>query len=419
MVGVTTPCKLLCCSIVLVAAAFSADYSFPQPETLRIQSGLADPFVGPDGRRILSREEWPVQRRYLKAMLAHYQYGRMPPKPRSFEMTRGESEEILDGRMVRERWTLTLTRRGKSAKVRVGVVRPAGAGRFPVVVKNDAWVFDIEDIASESTRRQYLEQKRPEVDLQVFAEAVERGYAIVKFLRTDVAADQPDNRDTGVFPLYPEPEYDWGTIAAWAWIYQPLIDWLEEQTWADAEKIAVTGHSRGGKTALCAGVYDERIAVTAPSASGSGGTGSWRYFTEGGRHQDVAGMTGSQSHWFTKRLTAFNGLEERLPFGSHTAKALIAPRGLFNTQGRDDGLANPVGTQASFEAAQVVFEWLDAARNQGLHWRPGGHMQGLEDWLALLDFCDRYFFGTASTRNLAELPNPGQAPRFDWSAPTK
>ena len=128
-------------------------------------------------------------------------------------------------------------------------------------------------------------------------------------------------------------------------------------------------------------------------------------------------MTGSQPHWFTSRLTAFKGLEERLPFGSHTAKALIAPRGLFNTQGRDDGLSNPVGTQATFEAAQVVFDWLAAKENQGLHWRPGGHMQSLEDWLALLDFCDRYYFGKPSARNLVQLPNPAQAPRFDWSAP--
>ena len=411
--------RLLTVLLLPATAAIAADYAFPAAKTFPVQSGLADVFIGPDGKRIQARQDWPAQRRYLKAMMERYQYGRMPPSPEKFDMSRQESVEILGGRAVRERWTLTLSRNGKTASIRVGVVRPTRAGSFPVVVKNDTWIFEVSDIENPRSRQQYIDQGRPQVDLDLFEEAVKRGYAIVKFNRGDVAQDTPDNRGTGVFTLYPEPEYDWGTIAAWAWIYQPMIDWLEGQPWADASKVAVTGHSRGGKTALCAGIYDERIAVTAPSASGSGGAGSWRYFTEGGRQQDVEDMMGSQPHWFTERLTSFKGLDERLPFGSHTAKALIAPRGLFNTNGRDDALANPVGTQASFEAAQVVFDWLEAGENQGLHWRPGGHMQGLEDWLALLDFCDRYYFGKKSSRDLAEMPNPGQTKRFDWAAPKR
>ena len=81
---------------------------------------------------------------------------------------------------------------------------------------------------------------------------------------------------SGIFPLY--PEYDWGTIAAWAWTHSLVANVLDQLELIDMKKIVATGHSRGGKTALCAGVYDERIAITAPNSSGTGGTGSLRYF---------------------------------------------------------------------------------------------------------------------------------------------
>ena len=49
---------------------------FPPAEELLPQEGMPDPFVKSDGSRIASTKEWPAQRAYLKAMLAHYQIGR-------------------------------------------------------------------------------------------------------------------------------------------------------------------------------------------------------------------------------------------------------------------------------------------------------------------------------------------------------
>ncbi len=351
-----------------------------------------------------SADEWSRGRGRLKELMAYYQYGRMPPKPDQFDISGFEREPAQGGAAWRETFRLKLARNGRSVSVGVGIVRPAKGGRFATIVKNDSFTFDLGEIQDPRKREQYSQEGRGRLDTWVYRQAVQRGYAVVKFNREHVAPDRPQNRLGGVFPLYPEAAYDWGTIAAWAWFYQPLIDYLVGQDWVDAERIAATGHSRGGKTALCAAIYDERIAACIPSASGSGGTGSWRIFTPGGRQQDIRDMVSSHPHWFSPRLGDFIGLDDRLPFGSHTAKALVAPRGLLNTLGVHDGLANPVGTRRTFEAAQAVFEVLGVPANQAVHWRPGGHGQIEEDWSALFDFCDRLFFGRPSARRFNNWP---------------
>lgn len=379
-------------TVLPVAASFGAD--FPAPVDLPRHDGLP--------KLATAVQEWKAERDQLKASLAYYQYGRMPPKPGSFTVTAGSSQEILEGKALKQTFTLVLKRNGQSVAVDFGVVRPKAPGRRPVVIKNDRYLFSTDEIEDLRKRKQYAEQGRDKLDEWVFEEAVRRGWAVVKFNREHVAVDRPDSHSTGVFRLY--PEYDWGTIAAWAWFYQPLIDHLVEQEWIDADRLVVTGHSRGGKTALCAGIYDERIALTAPSASGSGGTGSWRIFSPGGAQQTVRVMVEAHAYWFGERLSGFVDDADRLPFDSHTAKALIAPRGLFNTLGSDDALSNPLGTRATFDAAQRVFELLGVPENQGVHWRPGGHGQLKQDWLALFDFGDRLFFGIPTERRFDQWP---------------
>ena len=128
----------------------------------------------------------------------------------------------------------------------------------------------------------------------------------------------------GVFPLY--PEYDWGTIAVWAWGYQLIIDYFETLDFVDVNKIVVTGHSRGGKTAFCGGIYDERIAITAPNSSGLGGTASHRYFELGQNEQTIGHASIANPHWWTPEFFNLAGFETRIPYDSHFGKAIIAPR---------------------------------------------------------------------------------------------
>ena len=225
------------------------------------------------------------------------------------------------------------------------------------------------------------------------------------FAREDAAVDAPGHRDRGVFDLYPEYR-EWGVIAAWAWTYRVLLDVLVESAYVDPRKVVTTGHSRGGKTALCAAIYDDRVAVAAPNSSGSGGTGSWRFFDGEHDEQTVAYHEDHHAHWWSPRFVEFVGHEDRLPFDAHTLRAAVAPRAVLNTHARHDWWANPYGTALATHAAQPVFDWLGVSGHNAQHWRDGDHDQRAADWAALFDFCDGYFFDRPTDREFAVNPHP-------------
>jgi len=398
-------------TVSTVAAESKAEDEFADVENLPLQKGLPDPFLMPDGKRVQTLQDWSKQREYIKAMLAHYLYGQIPPLPKEIEVKPVGSEPVYDGKGVEEKFTLTIRRNEKSVSCDFLVVRPALKKRYPTVIKNDRVSFDPSPDSRGSS-----DSFDPGI------EAVKRGYLLCRFNRTDLAPDDrtdsanwEEGRKVGVYPLY--PEYDWAALAVWGWGHGVVLDALDQLGLADMSKVIATGHSRGGKAALCAGVYDDRIAITAPNSSGTGGTGSLRYFEEGQRPQTIRHHVGKNQHWLHPRYFQFADKEDRLPFDSHFARAAVAPRALVNCHARQDYWANPYGTELTHRAAEVVFKWLNAGDRIGLHWRDGGHAQNQEDWVALLDFADHYFFDKRTDQRFDDWTYPDAELPFDWKAP--
>jgi hypothetical protein len=374
--------QLMLCNVVVG----QTNWSDRPVSKLPASRELPDPFKLSNGKRITGKEQWPTRRAEILKQVLEIEYGRAPGEAGEVKATETESDDP-----AAHAYTLTMGPGGK-VSTRLLLTLPKGAGPFPVIIKGDlCW---------------------GRVNSDIVAAVRDRGYALAEFDRTQVAPDNND-RSTGVYPLY--TDYDWGGLAAWAWGYSRVIDYLETRSDIDKTKIIITGHSRGGKATLLAGALDERVALTVPNGSGCGGAGCYR--VQWPTSENLRAIVTTFPYWFAPHFGDFIGHVEQLPFDQHELKAAIAPRALFTTDSLDDLWANPLGTQISFLASREVFSFLGVPEKTGLHYRHGKHEHNLEDFTALLDFADWQLRGKQPAGKFDELPFKEFPKAYSWAAP--
>jgi dienelactone hydrolase len=360
-------------------------------ETLPVIKELPDPFLMNNGRRVSNRQDWLKRREEIAETLLRYEYGHLAPSPgesSAVELSAKKAEDIE----ANEKQLSVSVGGSQKLSFRLILTIPSGKGPFPVVVKGDlCW---------------------GRIPPSILASAVRRGYIVAEFDRTEFAPDGAD-RSKGVYPLY--PDNDWAALAGWAWGYHRTVDFLFTQAYVDKKRVAITGHSRGGKAALLAGALDERVALTAPNGSGCGGGGCFR--VQGEKSEDIGAITGRFPYWFHPRLALFVAHVEQLPFDQHFLKALVAPRALLGTEALGDLWANPLGSQVSHTAAREVYRFLGAENRIGIHFRAGKHEQNVEDWNVLMDFADAQFFGRMGGTRFDRLAFSDAPVAFTWRAP--
>lgn len=367
----------------------------------QLLADLPDLFAGADGGRVRTAADWRRRRGELADALLGTVYGRLPPAgtvrlellhrhhpvARLHDAFHYQYRVVLEGG-ARPFWFLLdlLTPRGDGAFPQ--------SGRAPVVLCGDGcWKYASDEVA---------------------AEVLGRGWAFATFNRTELAPDCYDPaRDSALYQVH--PGLDFGAIAAWAWGYHRAVDALASLPFLDAGRIAVVGHSRGGKAALLAGATDERIALTAANDSGCGGAGCFRWLGEG--CERIEHMLKAIPYWFAPALRAYAGREQDLPTDLHALKALCAPRPLLTTEALGDLWANPTGTCQTHRAAREVWRFLGAEDRLGHWYRPGGHTHGLDDWRAFLDFAGLHLLGRPCPTRFDLDPFPAMADAFAWKAP--
>lgn len=329
---------------------------------------LPDPLVFDDGTPVRSADEWPRRRREILETIVDIEYGGLPPAPPTTHARDLHPAKIkrLGGARFRNIGVTAET--DPPVSFMLYALVPDGEGPFPVVVNGDGcWLY-----VSDEVRR----------------EALGRGIALAQFNRVEIAPDDyTDARDTGLYLAY--PDHTFGAVAAWAWGYHRCVDVLTRMDEIDADRIAVVGHSRGGKTSLLAGATDERIAVTGANDSGAGGAGCYRI--QGPESERIEHLMRNIAYWFGPKLKDYVGRETELPFDQHFLKALVAPRALVTTEALGDLWANPTGAWQTHRAAREVFKFLDAEDRIGIHYREGAHAHTLDDWKTFLDFAEAMF----------------------------
>ena len=231
--------------------------------------------------------------------------------------------------------------------------------------------------------------RRVKCDFWPAEEIVRRGYAAIAFYNGDIAPDWDTGNTQGVFACYEKPgpyrrRNLWGTLSAWAWGASRVMDWIETEPTLDAAHVAVVGHSRGGKTALLAGVTDPRFAMACSNDSGCSGAKLNRMDLPESEH--LVNICPTFPYWFCKDYIKWVNRETEMPFDQHQWMALMAPRLVAVGSAEGDPWAGPAGEEASCELARPA--WADPTCVD-YHIRPGKHNLTLVDWTAYMDFADR------------------------------
>lgn len=349
------------------------------------------------GGRVTSVEMWRARRAEILELFRANVYGRSPGKPEKIAFSViEENPAAMDGAATLRRIAIVSGQGQRSHRFEVTLFLPNKAsGPVPVFL-----------LINNRPRSNTDPTRKEKSGFWPAEQIVARGYGIATFHYSELAPDDPRTFRDGVITFFDEAapaktRYTWAALAAWGWGASRAMDYFETDARIDKQRVAVVGHSRGGKAALWAGAEDERFAMVVSNDSGEGGAAlSRRHFGE-----TIERITTAFPHWFTATYQTFNGRAEHLPLDQHMLLALTAPRALYVASADEDLWADPRGEFLSLAATSPVFAlWKDApiagndmpridspliSGRRGYHVRTGGHNLTPYDWERFADLADR------------------------------
>ncbi len=279
-----------------------ADTRYPDPAELPECMTLPDPyaFFG-SGRRVRTREDWPERREEILRLAQFYQYGFKPGEPDAFEVSHsahfdpGDREETelwgmpwtVEYTCSADRFDIDVTVGSRHASLPFTVYLPTReqlassgrTGRLPVVLSYDG--------------------DNPFYRDAGFAVAALSAGSDGDVRTTDYAWGKRGGCFYELYPYSRDGAAALGEVSsemAAAWAATRTIDALKSLALSDdararavgeaidPDRLAVTGFSINGKYAFAAAVFDERISVCIPGASGATGLSPWRYVYIGQEH---------------------------------------------------------------------------------------------------------------------------------------
>ncbi|MEE2752474.1 MAG: acetylxylan esterase [Candidatus Latescibacterota bacterium] len=398
---------------------FKANYD----ESLVPEYILPDPLVSNDGSPVSTPAEWRDKRRAeVLALFETYVYGKTPERVIDTRVVTLAEADSCGGKAKRKEVRIYFTEDDSRPYLDLLVYIPEATegpapgfiglnfqGNHSVTEESDVIVSDewmrskgigvVGNCATEEARGTAASRWPIE-------RIVDRGYMVATAYCGDLDPDYDDGYQDGIHPLFHSggsvpADDEWGTIGAWAWGLSRALDYFEIDSDIDADRVAVMGHSRLGKTSLWAGAQDERFAIVISNNSGCCGAAlSRRVFGE-----TVGRINTSFSHWFCNNFREYNENEASCPVDQHMLIALAAPRPVYVASAVDDQWADPKGEYLGARFADPVYRLLgtDGLETEnvpevetsiqstiGYHVRQGGHSVTNYDWDRYMDFADKH-----------------------------
>ncbi|RXW23574.1 hypothetical protein EST38_g2299 [Candolleomyces aberdarensis] len=312
--------------------------ALPDPLPLRSIPQLPDPFTFLNTNPVRTRDDWFCRRQEISSLFQVLELGVIPPKP-----------EYVGGSLIGTNLTVEARQNGRSVSFSARVDLPSGTGPFPAIIA----------IGGSSI-------------------PIPAGVAVITFPNDDIA-EQVDttSRGKGIFYNLYGTSHSASALAAWTWGVSRVIDVLQtiEGSRIDLGRLAVTGCSRNGKGALVVGAFEQRISLTIPQESGTGGAGCWRIadsLSTLGVQTQTARSIVTENVWFS---TLFNNYASRvndLPIDHHLLAAMIAPRALFVIENTQMDWLGPRSVYGCIRTAAKVFQALNFTDRIGFS-QVGGH----------------------------------------------
>jgi len=390
-----------------------------------------DPLTFVDGQ-LVSKADWPKRRAEIVSLFEENVFGRTPAAAQHLPLRAHIDEQdnhALDGLAIRKQITLYFSARLEDGpKEHLLLYLPAHhRGRTAVILGlnflgnhtvlddpairlNPVWNRPQKSteppllaVPDKSTRASQSEESQVKKILA-------RGYGLATVYYGDIDPDFKDSIQLGIRPVFYAPGQiapapgDWGAIGVWAWGLSRALDYLVTDPLVAPDHIAVTGHSRLGKTADWAAAQDTRFAAVLSTESGKGGQSlSRRIFGE-----TVAHLEHSFPYWFCTNYARWVGHDTQIPADGNLLLSLIAPRPLYVASAEGDHWSDPRGEFLSAASASDVYRLLgnsgidtkempavnhptDSTRFVAYHLRSGVHDVTAYDWEQYLNFLDAHF----------------------------
>jgi len=310
--------------------------TIPSYSSLQSNAKMPDPFMFMNGSRMTRKDQWAARKAEIIALSQAYEFGVKPPKP-----------STVTGSFSSNRITVTCSEGGKSISFSASITYPSsGTAPYPAII----------GIGASSLNNSELSRL---------------GVAVINFPNDEIANQtNSSSRGKGKFYDLYGSNHSAGALMAWSWGVSRLIDALEQTPSANinASKLGVTGCSRNGKGALVAGAFEERIALTIPQESGSGGAASWRVSDAqkaSGQNVQTLSQIVTENCWFRQDFSQFGSTANKLPYDHHAIAALCAPRALLIIENTSMEWLGNVSCYSNAVAAHMVWEALGVPDKMG------------------------------------------------------